>query len=260
MKFSIITATRNNVATLSATIESVLLQKNVEIEYIIVDGASNDGSLDVIKKYAHKYPQIIRFISEPDNGVYSAINKGIKMATGDIVGLLHGNDTYSSSEILSQINEAMQSGDVPFVFGDVKYTKVGSDRVVRYYSSARFEVSDLLQGIAPPHPSLYMRRELFKKYGLYKEDYLIGADFDMFLRLMVVNKLQGKYLALDMVTMTTGGLSTRLYHQIFTNNREKCRALRENSCNVSLFLLLKRYLCTLKSFINTNPLRNSQQK
>ena len=260
MKVTIITATYNNESTLESTIKSVVAQSYDNIEYIIVDGASNDGSLEIIKHYASLYPQKIRYISEPDRGVYNAINKGIKMSSGDVIGLLHGNDTFSSTSIVEKVAEAMRDGDTPFIYGDVKYTRVGSDKVVRYYSSQQFTIEKLLQGIAPPHPSLYMRRDLFEKYGLYKEDYLIGADFDMFLRLMVVNKLVGKYLPLDMVTMTTGGLSTRFYHQIFTNNREKYRALRENSCNVSVFLLLKRYLCTLKSFRKQKPSRNSLKK
>lgn len=260
MKVTIITATYNNESTLESTIKSVVAQSYDNIEYIIVDGASSDGSLEIIKHYASLYPQKIRYISEPDRGVYNAINKGIKMSSGDVIGLLHGNDTFSSTSIVEKVTEAMRDGDTPFIYGDVKYTRVGSDKVVRYYSSQQFTIEKLLQGIAPPHPSLYMRRDLFEKYGLYKEDYLIGADFDMFLRLMVVNKLVGKYLPLDMVTMTTGGLSTRFYHQIFTNNREKYRALRENSCNVSVFLLLKRYLCTLKSFRKQKPSRNSLKK
>ena len=260
MKITIITATYNNASTLETTIKSVVNQSHEEVEYIIVDGASTDGSLDIIKRYASRHPKVIKYISEPDTGVYNAINKGIRMSTGEVIGLLHGNDYFSSTDILSQVAEAMNDNAVPFIYGDVKYTRVGSDKVVRYYSSQQFTIEMLLQGIAPPHPSLYMRKELFDKYGFYKEDYLIGADFDMFLRLMVVNKLEGKYLPLDMVTMTTGGLSTRFYHQIFTNNREKYRALRENSCNVSVFLLLKRYLCTLKSFRNTKPLRNSIKK
>ncbi len=248
MKVTIITATRNNVATLSKTIESVVSQSYGDIEYIIVDGASDDGSLDVIKEYAEKYPSMIRYISEPDNGVYNAINKGVRMSTGDVVGLLHGNDCFSSKDVVESVVNELSQSNAMFLYGDVKYTKVGSDKVVRYYSARDFSIDKLLQGIAPPHPSLYMRRELFQKYGFYKEDYLIGADFDMFLRLMVVNKLEGIYLPLDMVTMTTGGLSTQLYHLIFTNNREKYRALKENSCKVSACLLIKRYLYTLKNF------------
>lgn len=260
MKVSIITATRNNAATIEATIKSVLSQTHSDIEYIIIDGASTDGSLKIIQHYAQLYPHTIKYVSEPDNGVYNALNKGIKLSTGEIVGLLHGNDQFSSPTVIEKVVNAMGNNSIPFVYGDVKYTQVNSDKVIRYYSSAQFDTSMLLSGIAPPHPSLYMRRELFDAYGLYKEDYLIGADFDMFLRLMIKNNLKGKYLPLDMVTMTTGGLSTRLYHQIFTNNREKYRALKENSCNVSVFLLLKRYLCTLKSFRKTKPLRNSPKK
>lgn len=250
MKITIITVTRNNVATIAKTIESVVAQTHRDIEYIIVDGASDDGSLEVIKEYALRYESMIKYVSEADSGVYNALNKGIRMSTGEVVGLLHGNDYLSSPEVVSRVVEAMEDGDVPFVYGDVKYTRVGGEKVVRYYSSADFTTEKLLQGIAPPHPSLYMRRELFETYGFYKEDYLIGADFDMFLRLIVVNNLKGKYLPLDMVTMTLGGLSTQFYHRIFTNNREKYRALKENSCKVSVYLLIKRYLYTLKKYKN----------
>ncbi len=231
---------------IAKTIESVISQTYKNIEYIIVDGASTDGSLDVIKEYAQKYSSIIKYISEPDNGVYSAINKGIKMSSGDVVGLLHGNDFFSSTNIVAKVAKVFEDSSIPFVYGDVKYVKGKRDTVVRYYSASQFTEKLLLQGIAPPHPSLYMRRELFEKCGLYKEDYLIGADFDMFLRLIVGNKLKGRYLSLDMVTMTTGGLSTQIYHQIFTNNREKYRALKENSCNVSVYMLIKRYLYAIK--------------
>lgn len=259
MKVSIITATRNNASTLESTIKSVLWQSYKNIEYIIIDGASSDGSIDIIKRYTHQYPHIIKYVSESDSGVYSAINKGIAMATGDIVGLLHGNDEFSSYDVVEQVVAKFGSTNASFLYGDVKYRTLDG-KIVRYYSSDNFAKEKLLQGIAPPHPSLYMRRDLFYRYGFYKEDYLIGADFDMFLRLMVVNDLCGEYLPLDMVTMSVGGLSTRLYHRIFTNNREKYRALKENSCNVNVFLLLKRYLCTLKSFRKKTQLRNAKNK
>ncbi len=246
MKISVITATRNNAATLDATIQSVMNQTHTDIDYIIVDGASTDNSLDIIRRWAELYPERIRYISEPDSGVYNAINKGIRMAQGDIIGTLHGNDRFTSADILSRINTSFESPEVNFIYGDIHYINPRTGKTGRHYSAARFTPSSLLNGIAPPHPTLYMRSCILQSIGLYKEDYLIAADFDMFIRLCLIHKIPGTYLPFDMVEMTTGGLSTRLYHRIFTNNREKLRALRENSLKISLFSILKRYLYALK--------------
>lgn len=246
MKITVITATRNNAGTIAGTIESVMQQTHDDIDYIIIDGASTDGSLEIINEYRRRYPDRIRCISEPDNGVYQAINKGIGMAHGEIIGTLHGNDRFSSPTVLAEVARAMSDPETKMLYGDVHYTPPGSDKITRRYSSKDFDTRMLKMGIAPPHPSLYLRSEVFRQYGLYKEDYLIGADFDIFLRLMLVHGIRGTYLPVDMVTMTTGGLSTRLYHRIFTNNREKRRAFRENSIPVSCFSLLKRYLYTPK--------------
>lgn len=246
MKITVITATRNNAKTISHTVDSVMRQTHDDIDYIIIDGASTDGSMEVIADKQRQYPGRIRVISEPDNGVYQAINKGIRIARGEIIGTLHGNDRFTSPDILHHVNRVMADKAIEMIYGDVHYISPRSNRVTRHYSSADFTPELLKMGIAPPHPSLYLRKGIFSRYGLYKEDYLIGADFDMFLRLMIVNGIKGKYLPLDMVTMTTGGLSTRLFHRIFTNNREKYRALKENSVPVSCFSLLKRYLYTPK--------------
>lgn len=246
MKISVITVTRNNQSTIDATIASVMSQTYHNIEYIIIDGASTDNSTNIIKSWQQKHPDKIHFISEPDKGIYNAINKGITMAKGNIIGLLHGNDFFSSPLILEQIASTMAQNSVHYVYGDVCYVKHLGGEIIRYYSSAQFKPEMLNCGIAPPHPSLYVRREVFEQYGNYKEDYLIGADFDFFIRLILVNNLRGLYIPLNMVTMTLGGLSTQLYHQIFTNNREKYRALKENNIKASRFLLIKRYLYILK--------------
>lgn len=247
MKITVITATRNNASTLHDTISSVMNQTHNDIDYIIIDGSSSDNSVDIIKQWQLRHPDKIRFISEPDNGVYQAINKGIRMAKGDIIGTLHGNDRFSSPDILNRISNAMQLHTADLIYGDVHFVKPGKNKCVRRYTSDKFRPEMLKIGIAPPHPSLYMRKEIFQQYGLYKEDYLIGADFEMFTRLMLTHSIKGIYLPVDMVTMTTGGLSTQLYHRIVTNNREKYRALRENNIKVNRFSLLKRYLYTLKS-------------
>lgn len=247
MKITIITATLNNAATIGRTIESVITQSYKDIEHIIIDGGSSDDSLTIIQSWQKSFPDKIKYISEPDSGVYHAINKGIDLAQGEVIGILHGNDTFSNNDILQQVATAMQESSTELVYGDIHYIKTNGNRCIRKYSSKNFTPEMLRIGIAPPHPSLYVKRNIFKQYGKYKEDYLIGADFELFVRLMLVNGIIGKYVPIDMVAMTTGGLSTRLYHRIFTNNREKYRALRENSININRFSLLKRYLYTLKN-------------
>lgn len=247
MKITVITATRNNAATLDATISSVLNQTHTDIDYIIIDGASTDNSLSIIRRWQSLHPGRIRCISEPDTGVYNALNKGIRMAEGDIIGTLHGNDRFTSPDILARVADTFADPAIPYLYGDIHYVNPRTGKTGRRYSAARFTPRMLLDGIAPPHPTLYIRRSLLHEIGPYKEDYLIAADFDLFIRLNLVHNITGTYLPLDMVEMTTGGLSTRLYHRIFTNNREKFRALRENSIKISPFSILKRYLYTLKS-------------
>lgn len=240
MKITIITATRNNGATLNETINSVISQTHTDIDYIIIDGNSTDNSLDIIKQWQARYPDKIRYISESDNGVYNAINKGINLAKGEIIGLLHGNDYFSSSNILSQVAERFKSAQTDMIYGDINFVNK-KGKCVRHYSSKNFTPQMLNIGIAPPHPSLYLRKNIHEKYGNYKEDYIVGADFELFIRLMLVYNIKGEYLPLNMVTMRTGGLSTQLKNRIFTNNKEKLRALKENGIQASFFSLLKRY-------------------
>lgn len=246
MRITVITATKNNAPSIGDTIASVMQQTHADIDYIIIDGNSNDGSPEIISRWQHRYPDKIRVVSEPDSGVYQAINKGIAMAEGEIIGTLHGNDRFSSPRILEQVADTMENTDAGILYGDIHYVSPCTGKTTRRYSAKDFTPKMLKMGIAPPHPSLYVRKEVFSRFGTYKEDFLIGADFDMFIRLMLVNNVKSAYLPVDMVTMTNGGLSTRLYHRIFTNNREKFRALKENSVPISRFSLLKRYLYTPK--------------
>lgn len=242
MKITVITVTLNNAATIGDTISSVMGQTHRDIEHIVIDGMSGDSSMETIMAWQRREAQRIRVVQERDTGIYNAINKGMRLATGDIIGLLHGNDRFTSRDVLARVAETFEHDPRQYLYGDIHYRHPGSDRAVRRYRSREFTPAMLCYGIAPPHPTLYMRRGVLDVTGPYKEDYLIAADFDMFVRLMLVHRLDGIYLPMDMVTMTTGGLSTRLYHRIVTNNREKMRALRENSIPVNPFSILKRYL------------------
>lgn len=241
MKITIITATKNNENTINETINSVINQTHQDIDYIIIDGNSSDGSLDIIKRWHQQYPNKIRYISESDNGVYNAINKGINLAKGEIIGVLHGNDFFSSNSILSEIANIFTNPEIDMTYGDIHFiNKKGQYR--RLYSAKNFTPSMLNIGIAPPHPSLYLRKKIYDKYGKYKENYIVGADFEMFVRLMLVHNIIGKYIPLDMVTMRLGGLSTQLRHRIYTNNKEKYKALKENAIGTPFINLLKRYI------------------
>jgi glycosyltransferase involved in cell wall biosynthesis len=241
MKISIITANLNNDATIEQNILSVLNQCHHDIEHIIVDGHSFDGSMAIIHKYVSKHPDKIIHIDADCKGVYNAINEGIKVATGDIIGILHGNDCYASLDVLGTINEVFEvNPDVDFVYGDIHFSK-DSNRIQKKYSAQRFTPSRLAKGFAPPHPSLYVRRQVIEEVGLYKEDYKIAGDFDYFTRLFLINKKRGKYIRLNMVEMSPNGLSSGVLTSLFVGLKEKYRSLKENHVPTNYFKLLCNY-------------------
>ncbi len=245
MKVSIITPTLNNGEALRRTIDSVVAQSYHDIELVIVDGGSTDNSLDIIHELDHRHPTMIKWLSEPDDGVYHALNKGIALATGDVIGTLHGNDFLVAPDIIDRIVRVMEEApEVPYVYGDVHYFAEPSGRCVRLYSGSPHLADNLRMGIAPPHPSLYIRSEVLSEVGGYREDYRVAADFELFVRLAFVYGIIGRYIPLDMVGMSLGGLSTSLRNRLITNNVEKMRALRENGVSRHGLGILKRYLFT----------------
>lgn len=248
MQISIITITRNNAAGLRRTLASVAAQSHAPIQHIIVDGCSSDGSDAVIADYikaqsSHGLNNSFSVITATDNGsgVYNAINTGLTMATGDVIGLLHAGDVYAGNDVLSRVagefDGEFDNGAVDFLYGDIHY----GDASGRLYSGRRASARSLLRGFAPPHPSLFVRAAVQGQVGLYKPDYVIGADFDMFVRLMAVGHYRGRYVPLDMVHMQPGGLASRWRHRLWTNNSERLRALRENGLPANALRLLGRY-------------------
>ncbi len=243
MKFTIITATYNSGSTLRDTIESVLNQTYKDIEYIIVDGVSKDNTLDIAREYEPRFEGEMRIISEPDNGIYDAMNKGIAAATGDVVGILNSDDFYTSNNILEQIANTFNSNDVDAVYGDIHFVNDDNlDKCVRYYSSKNFKPWKMRMGWMPAHPSFYCKREIYKKYGTFDCSFKIGADFENLLRLIFVNKIKTKYIALDCVTMRTGGASTSgvsSHKQIF---KDHMRAYKMNNVYSNCLLEGSRYI------------------
>lgn len=246
MKISLITAVYNRAGTIEKAIQSVLSQDYPNVEYIIVDGGSKDGTVGVIEKYRHK---ISKFISEKDNGIYDALNKGIKLATGDIVGILHSDDYFASDDMISRImHEFMADPKLEAVYGDLDYVRQNSTTVVRHYSSKDFSPSKFASGFMPAHPSFFCRRDCFAKYGLYRTDLEIAADFDLLIRFMYLNKIKTKYLPLCMIHMGIGGKSTSGMKSVLKINSEFREILRSHGITSSYFRLYSRYFKKIREF------------
>lgn len=254
MKITIITACYNSAGTIRTAIESVLAQKGVDVEYIVVDGGSSDGTLAIVEKFSHiehkghKDAFEFRRISENDEGMYDAINKGIKVATGDVVGILNADDMLESPDTLAHVAAAFAE-DVDAVYADIRFVKDDLNTTVRYYSAKHWKPWMLQWGKMPPHPSVYIRRELFGQYGLYKLGYDIAADYELLIRYLRMAKLNTRYLNGCLVRMRMGGKSTRGWKSFKTLNKEIVRANLENGYFCCFPMLLPKYLFKIFEFI-----------
>lgn len=246
MKVSIITVVFNNVHTIRQAIESVLSQDYLDLEYIVVDGASSDGTVEIVQEYRDK----LICISEKDRGLYDAMNKGIRLATGDIVGVLNGDDFFYDKGIISEIVKNFNSSNLDAIIGDVIFVdKDNTSRTIRRYSSKRWRPSKLAWGFMPPHPSFFVRRTYFEKYGYYKTDYKIAADYELMIRMFLIHKLRWKYLSLVSTKMRTGGTSTRGIKSLLTINKEIFRACLENNVYTNYLMIYSKYFLKPFEFI-----------
>lgn len=242
MKISVITVTYNSAKTLASTFDSVLRQTYPDIEYWVIDGQSTDGTLDIIKTYEKKFGGHLHWISEPDRGIYDAMNKGIAHCTGDIVGTLNSDDYFTSDDVLQHIADHF-TPDIDAVYGDIHFIREGEpDKITRYYSSALFRPMWLRFGFMPAHPSFYLRRSLYEKHGGYSLDYKIAADYEMMVRLFHKHKLRARYLKKDFVTMRMGGVSTKNVHNRMLITREDVKACRQNGLYSNIMLISVKYL------------------
>jgi glycosyltransferase involved in cell wall biosynthesis len=251
-KISIITVTWNVESTLADTIESVKKQNYGDIEYIIIDGGSTDGTLNLAKTYSDTIHLII---SEPDTGIYDAINKGIRAATGDVIGFLHADDLLSDDTIVENIAfEFDHDENLESVIGDIVFVKqFDPTKVVRNYSSQKWEPSKFAWGFMPPHPSFFCRKAVYSKYGLYKTDYKIAADYELLIRYLLVKKVSYKYLPLVTTRMRLGGVSTRGIKSLVLLNKETKRALRENNIYTNYFMIYSKYVFKIFEFFKKYP-------
>lgn len=231
MKISIITVCHNSAATIEKTIQSVAAQTYRNIEYIVVDGSSNDTTLEIIKK--HKYV-VTNWISEPDQGLYDAMNKGVFMATGEIVGILNSDDTFYNERVLENVASFYTNNNIEASIGNIVQHKANG-KIVRKYSAKNWKPKKLKIGFMPPHPSIFFKTELFQKFGGYELGFIIGSDYELITRFFLKHKISWKYSGITTTTMLVGGLSTSgsTSYKLITKEIQKALKMNDIAFNAT---------------------------
>ncbi len=246
VKLSIITVTYNSAQTLEQTIQSVLSQNYPNIEYIIIDGKSSDNTLSVIEKYKNR---ISIFISEKDEGLYHAINKGIALATGDIIGILHADDFYIDHNVLTKVADTFAVHHADAVYADLYYVdKNNTDKIIRTWKSGAYKASGFLWGWMPPHPTFFVKRDCYTKYGLFNTTLRSAADYEIMLRLLHKHKINAAYLPQFIVKMRVGGQSNASVKNRVKANNEDRLAWKLNNLHPYFFTLTLKPLRKITQF------------
>lgn len=226
MKISIVTAVYNRVSSIGRSMTSVYSQTYADVEHIIQDGKSTDGTLDVVTKLA---TPLTKVRSETDGGIYDALNRGINGTTGDVIGLMHSDDFYAHNCVLERVAQAFTDPRIDGVYGDLEYVSAfDTERVIRHWRAGDYRPSKLRCGWMPPHPSLYLRREVLDRWGLYDTKYHIAADYDAMLRYLVKGQIKLAYIPEVLVKMRVGGESNRSLGRMLLKSREDYKAIRQN--------------------------------
>lgn len=246
MRVSIITAVYNDIETVEQCINSVLSQHYENIEHIIIDGGSTDGTIEIIKKYNNKTS---KSVSEPDDGIYCALNRGINLASGDIIGVLHADDFYANDNVIETMVSQMKKHNVDSCYGDLLYVrKENTDQTVRYWKSCPYKNGLFQKGWMPPHPSFFVRKYIYNKYGVFNTDFKIAADYELMLRFLEKNKITTHYIPSVLVKMRTGGVSNRNLKNIARKTVEDYRAWRVNNQPVTFNTILYKNLSKIPQF------------
>lgn len=246
MKISIITSVYNNQETIAEAMESVLSQTYSDIEYIIVDGGSSDNTVDIIKNYQDR---LGAFISEPDNGIYDGLNKGINLATGDVIGFLHSDDLYQDNTVIAKVAQAFINNATDSVYGDLTYVnKSDPSKIIRFWQSGEFTLKKLNYGWMPPHPTFFVRRSIYQQYGCFDTHFKIAADYDLMLRFLGKYKISTYYIPSVLIKMRVGGASNKSLKNVLKKSTEDLQAMRNNQMGGWVCLLIKN-LSKLGQFV-----------
>lgn len=236
-KISIITINFNGEKTIRETIESVLNQNYPNIEYVLIDGDSYDGSYEIIKEYEEKIDIIIR---EKDDGLYDALNKGISVSTGDFIGILHSDDIYSSKNVIKEIAEFIKANDVDCVLSNIRYMNIDGKKSLRKINALNFRPWMIRFGWMPPHLGMFLNKNVYGNYGLYLKGFKISADFEFVVRVFLLKKISYKAINLTSVIMRKGGKSTKNIRSNFIITKEMYRGCKVNNIYTNYFLLIFR--------------------
>ncbi len=247
MKVSLITVAYNSAETIEDCMRSVLSQDYPDIEYIIVDGASKDGTVELIEKYKDR---IAHFVSEPDNGIYHAMNKGIDLCTGQVVGMINSDDLYADDGVISDVVRAMQESGSDSCYGDLVYVdRLETNKVVRRWKSGEFDRQKFLNGWMPPHPTFFIHRRIYKEYGKFNLSFKTSADYELMLRMLYKEGVSAAYLNRVLVQMRTGGQSNISLKNRIKANREDRRAWEVNGLKPGFFTIIRKPLSKLSQFL-----------
>ena len=246
MKVSIITSSFNSAKTIRDTLESIASQDYPDIEHIIIDGGSTDTTLEILKEYAH----VSKVISERDKGIYDAMNKGIKLATGDIIGILNSDDFYVNKSVIRNIVETFKTSKAQSLYADLDYVDaIEKTKVIRKWRTGEFHPRKFYYGWMPPHPTFFVRKEIYDKHGLFDLKFNTSADYELMLRFLVKHKISAVYYPEVIVHMRTGGQSSASLQNRLHANREDALAWKNNGLNPYFFTIILKPLRKILQFI-----------
>ncbi len=251
MKISIITAVYNRADVIEDCIKSVLSQSYKNIEHIIIDGGSTDGALEVIERYRNG---ISKIVSEPDDGIYDALNKGIRLATGDIIGFLHADDFYAHDKVIERVVEVFLKHGVDSCYGDLLYVdRNNTDRVIRYWKSSPYKLGKFKYGWMPPHPTFFVKRVIYKRYGYFNTDFRIAADYELMLRFLEKHKISTYYIPEVLIKMRLGGASNKSLKNMAIKSYEDYKAWKINNLKGSFLIILLKNVVKIPQFLRPSP-------
>lgn len=246
MKISIVTPAFNSAATIRDTLESIKMQDYPDIEHIIVDGVSKDLTMEILAEYPH----VSKAVSEPDRGLYDAMNKGVRLATGDVVGILNSDDFYTHPQVLSRVAALFAETGADVLYADLEYVDMrDTTRVVRTWKAGAIKPGCFLRGWMPPHPTFFVRRHLYEQFGLFNPELRFSADYELMLRFLLKNKVSACYLTEVTVRMRTGGASNANWLNRIRANREDRLAWEMNGLRPRFYTLYLKPLLKVPQYL-----------